>query len=245
MRLRFILLFSLLVILPIGCSYNPVNWFRSTPDSERFIYNPKGEAVGKKPGGGPERPEKALRSGPERPEEALITHPETVEGMLVDIRTKDAEVVEEEVIVSEGPSEFTFIFYARGPAGRTGKSREEKARSRVYREAKEAHMAHNVKEGAYGQYYQQIRNRIKQHWNFLYSDVDGINYRTLNNLPIIVDAVVDNSGIVGNVIIVENAGNPVLAALVKGGVETVLIDRFPRSIKDDYIDISLHWYFED
>ncbi len=234
MRLRFILLFSLLVILPTGCSYNPVNWFRSTPDEERFTYNPKGEAVGKKPNG-----------GPERPEEVLITHPETVEGMLVDIRAKDVEVVEEEVIVSEGPSEFTFIFYARGPAGRTGKSRAEKARSSVYREAKEAHMAHNVKEGAYGQYYQQIRNRIKQHWNFLYSDVDGINYKTLNNLPIIVDAVMDNSGIVGDVIIVEDAGNPVLAALVKGGVETVLIDRFPRNIRDDYIDISLHWYFED
>ncbi|MEE9515199.1 MAG: hypothetical protein V3V54_04125, partial [Candidatus Brocadiales bacterium] len=181
--------------------------------------------------------------GPEKPEEALIFRPEVIVKETTTIKEKDVTVVEEEVAVFEGTTLFTVIYYARGPEHRA-KGSADKSGSSVYKRAKEAHMTHMLRTGSYAPYYKQIRDRVKSHWNFLYNDVDGINYKTFNDLPIIIDARINRFGIVSNVRIVENAGNPVLAALIKGAIETTLIDRFPHGIDDELINLDFQWYFE-
>ncbi|MCB7128969.1 MAG: hypothetical protein NOU37_09350 [Candidatus Brocadiales bacterium] len=228
MRPLFLILLGFLITFPLGCFLNP---FKSTPDAERFKYTASGKEV------------KGRSSGLERPEEALISRPEVIVKETTVIKERDVTVVEQGVAVFEGAPLFTVIYYARGPEQRA-KGPANKSNSSIYKRAKEAHMTHMLQTGPYAAYYKQIRDRVKLHWNFLYNDVDGINYKTFNDLPIIIDARINRSGIVSNARIVENAGNPVLAALIKGAIETVLIDRFPRGIDDEFINLDFQWYFE-
>ncbi len=248
MRLIFVFLISFMIIFPLGCiSYNPVHWVKGKPE-ERSTYDASGHAVTKKPGGVPESPEDALR--PQRPtspppeiaEEVSVL--ETSEKALV-VTPMGGALVEEEVVAAEEFPVFTIIYYARGPASRARGAPSDKPSSRLYKMAKKTHMTHNLEKGPYAAYYQEVRKRVKSHWNFLYSDVNGINYKTSSNLPVIVDATIYPTGIISDVNIVNTAGNPVLAALAKGAIETALVDRFPPGIKADFISLRFQYYFED
>ncbi|MFQ5957227.1 MAG: hypothetical protein ACE5KK_05595, partial [Candidatus Brocadiales bacterium] len=175
MRQISIFLIGFIAVFPLGCTFspNPLNWFKSTPEEERFTYSPPEtppEEAQREAGAAPESITEAL-AGPETPAEALMREPS------------------EGVVAVKEPPTFTFIYYARGPAGRAKASSLDKPEpNAVYQEAKEAHMVHNLEEGVYASYYQHIRNRIKSHWNFLYSDIGGMSYVTQNNRPITVDA---------------------------------------------------------
>lgn len=238
MRPAFIFLIGFLTIFPLGCTFspNPLNWFKSVPDEERFSYQPS-EAPGEETqeaAPGPETPEEASAL-PETPEEAIL-QPETPEEALVGEPTGVPAAAE--------PPTFTIVYYARGPGGRTRVPPSGKPRpNAVYKRAKEAHMTHNLEEGVYAPYYQHVRNRIKSHWNFLYSDIEGISYATRNNLPIVIEARVSPAGLISDVGIADAAGNAVLAAIIKGAVETALLDRFPPEIKDKFIRLRFQFYF--
>lgn len=248
MKLILIFLIGFLTISPMGCSLNP---FKSTPDEERFTYDAKGQEVKGRTASSPETPEGALK-GPERPEEAL-TSPKVKEKTTVAETAKEAPavtpggeaVIPREAAAAEEVPSFTIIYYARGPKGRAKGAPSDKSKSSLYEKAKEIHIAHNLEKGPYAAYYQEIRNRVKAHWNFLYSDVEGINYKTVDNRPIIIDAKVYSTGLISDVNITNAAGNPVLAALLKSTVETSLVNRFPPEIKAPFIKLSLQWYFED
>lgn len=227
MRLTFIFLVGLLTMSPLGCTFspNPLNWFKSAPEEEeRFTYQPSEaptEEAQQEAVGGLETPEEAL-ARPEAPEEALM---------------------EREVVIKEPPT-FTMVYYARGPESRARVEAAVKPEpDPVYERAKEAHAAHNVEEGIYAPYYQSVRDRIKSHWNFLYSDIEGISYRTRDDLPITVEARISPTGLVSDLDIAENAGNAILAAIVKGAIETALLDRFPPEIEDEFIRLSVQFYF--
>ncbi|MFQ5863370.1 MAG: hypothetical protein ACE5IC_09665 [Candidatus Brocadiales bacterium] len=230
MRLIFMFLIGFLTIFPLGCTFspNPVNWFKSVPEEERFTRHPSetpAEETQQETVSGLETVEEAL-VGPETPEEALVHEP--MEG----------------AVVAEEAPRFIIVYYAGGPAGRARASAADKPEpSAVYERAKKAHMAHNLEEGVYAPYYQHIRNRIKSHWNFLYGNIDGISYTTRNSLPIIVDAKVYNTGLISDLSIVDTAGNPVLAAIVKGAIETALLDRFFPEIKDEFLRLRFQFYF--
>lgn len=238
MRLIFISLISFLSIFPMGCSLNP---FKSTPDEERFTYDAKGQEVEGKSRGGPETPEEALMSPRIREKTSVV---ETEEEELVVTPGGEAVIVEETAVVGEVPL-FTIVYYARGPEGRAKGPPSDRPKSSLYEEAKKIHEAHSLEGSPYAAYYQEIRNRVKAHWNFLYSDVEGINYKTVGSHPIVIDARIYPTGLISDVDIVNAAGNPVLAALAKGAIETALVDRFPPEIKADSIDLRFQWYFEN
>ncbi|MEE9488253.1 MAG: hypothetical protein V3W00_06040 [Candidatus Brocadiales bacterium] len=235
MRSSAAFLMCLAGIFILGCgTMNKINPFGPGKDEERATYDASGQRVGGKSSGGPERPGDALKSsGPERPEEAL-SRPESTEEVLVE---RDVTTVEEVPL-------FTIVYYARGPVGQDRGAVVDKSKSIVYKKAKKAHGSHKIETGSYASYYQLVRKRVLSHWNFLYSDVQGISYKTHENSPIIIDAAIAPSGVLGNVHIVDTAGNPVLAALAKGAVETALIDKFPPQIKADFVSLRFEFYFE-
>ncbi len=232
MRFSVAFLMCLAGIFILGCgTMNKINPFGPGKDEERATYDATGQRVGGKPSGGPERPEAAL-SRPESIEEAVVVTP--TEEVLVE---RDITTVEEVPL-------FTIVYYARGPVGQDRGAVVDKSKSIVYKKAKKAHGRHKIETGSYASYYQLVRKRVLSHWNFLYSDVQGISYKTHENSPIIIDAAIAPSGVLGNVHIVDTAGNPVLAALAKGAVETALIDKFPPQIKADFVSLRFEFYFE-
>ncbi len=232
MRFSVAFLMCLAGIFILGCgTMNKINPFGPGKDEERATYDATGQRVGGKPSGGPERPEAAL-SRPESIEEAVVVTP--TEEVLVE---RDITTVEEVPL-------FTIVYYARGPVGQDRGAVVDKSKSIVYKKAKKAHGRHKIETGSYASYYQLVRKRVLSHWNFLYSDVQGISYKTYENSPIIIDAAIAPSGVIGNVHIVDTAGNSVLAALAKGAVETALIDKFPPQIKADFVSLRFEFYFE-
>ncbi|MCP4364754.1 MAG: hypothetical protein GY800_05580 [Planctomycetes bacterium] len=254
MRSSAAFLMCLAAIFILGCgTMNKINPFGPGTDEESATYDATGQRVGGKPSGGPERPDDTLTSsGPERPEAALhrpepiketTAVQETTEEAVVVTPTEEA-LVERDVTTIEEVPLFTIVYYARGPAGQGGGAVVDKSKSIVYKKAKKAHGGHKIETGPYASYYQLVRKRVLSHWNFLYSDVQGISYKTHENSPIIIDAAIAPSGIIGNVHIVDTAGNPVLAALAKGAVETALIDKFPPQIKADFVSLRFEFYFE-
>ncbi len=244
MRFSVAFLMCLAGIFILGCgTMNKINPFGPGKDEERATYDASGQRVGGKPSGGPERPGDTLKSsGPERPEAALVFQ-ETAEEAVVVTPTEEVLVERDITTVEEVPL-FTIVYYARGPSGQDRGAIVDKSKSLVYKKAKKAHGRHKIETGSYASYYQLVRKRVLSHWNFLYSDVQGISYKTHENSPIIIDAAIAPSGVIGNVHIVDTAGNPVLAALAKGAVETALIDKFPPQIKADFVSLRFEFYFE-
>ncbi len=164
MRFSVAFLMCLAGIFILGCvTMDKINPFGPGKDEERATYDASGQRVGGKPSGGPERPEEAW-AVQETTEEAVVVTP--TEEVLVE---RDVTTVEEVPL-------FTIVYYARGPAGQDRGAIVDKSKSIVYKKAKKAHGRHKIETGSYASYYQLVRKRVQSHWNFLYSDVQGISY---------------------------------------------------------------------
>ena len=242
MRYRVVFLMSFAAIFILGCeTINKINPFGFGGGEKSATYDASGQKVGGESSGGPERPEAAL-GRPESIEEAWVVQETTEEAVVV--TPTGGALVERDITTVEEIPLFIIVYYAKGPASRGEETLVDRSKSSVYRNAKKAHTNHKIETGPYASYYQQVRKRVLSHWNFLYSDVQGISYKTHNNSPIIIDATISPSGIINNVDIVDTAGNPVLSALAKGAIETTLLDKFPPQIKADFVSLRFKFYFE-
>ncbi len=101
----------------------------------------------------------------------------------------------------------------------------------------------NIRKHEYASYYKHIRDKISLFWLLFFGTDQSIKLRTSENRPIIVEFKVRPSGIITDVIIAEDAGNPFLASRTQVSVTNTKLDAFPPVIKEEFIDVRFNFYF--
>ncbi len=108
----------------------------------------------------------------------------------------------------------------------------------------EGQAAFTVKKDEYAPYYRHIRDRISTYWFYKHGTKQEIKLETENNQPIVVEFKVYPEGVIGEVKIIQEAGNHLLAARIKDSVEDTRLERFSRfGVKEEYIDVRFNFYF--
>lgn len=103
--------------------------------------------------------------------------------------------------------------------------------------------AFSVKRHEYAEYFQHIRNKIAWYWFLSYGHDQSIKLETKHRLPIIIEFKVLPSGRTGDVKIIDEAGNQLLAARIQLAIETTRLDIFPPYIEEEFIDVRFNFYF--
>lgn len=102
----------------------------------------------------------------------------------------------------------------------------------------------NVKKHEYADYFKHIRDRISLYWFLGYGTRAEIKLETKDDKPIIIEFKVYPNGAIGDVKIVDDAGNFNLASRLISSVEKASpINPFPPKIKEPSIDVRFNFYF--
>ena len=102
----------------------------------------------------------------------------------------------------------------------------------------------NVKKHEYADYFKHIRDRISLYWFLGYGTRAEIKLETKDDKPVIIEFKVYPNGSIGDVKIVDDAGNFNLASRLISSVEKASpINPFPPKIKEPSIDVRFNFYF--
>ncbi len=101
----------------------------------------------------------------------------------------------------------------------------------------------NVKKHEYAPYYKQIRDKIRLYWLLQYGTDHSINQVTKEYKPIVVTFKVLPEGNIVNVVIVDPAGNELLASKIKKSIQNTALDTFPEYIDEKHIDVKFSYFF--
>ncbi|MCP4265561.1 MAG: hypothetical protein GY777_08300 [Candidatus Brocadiaceae bacterium] len=101
----------------------------------------------------------------------------------------------------------------------------------------------NVKKHEYAPYYKHIRDKIRLYWLLQYGTDQSINQVTKDYKPIVVTFKVLASGEIVNVVIVNSAGNELLASKIRLSIRNTTLNTFPEYIDDGHIDVKFSYFF--
>jgi len=102
----------------------------------------------------------------------------------------------------------------------------------------------NVKQHEYATYFKHIRDRISLYWFLGYGTRAEIKLETKDDKPIIIEFKVLPDGSIGDVAIVDDAGNFNLASRLISSVKNAApLNPFPDNIKEPSIDVRFNFYF--
>lgn len=102
----------------------------------------------------------------------------------------------------------------------------------------------NVKKHEYADYFKHIRDRISLYWFLGYGTRAEIKLETRDDKPIIVEFKVLPDGSIGDVRIVDDAGNFNLASRLISSIKNAApLNPFPSKIKEPSIDVRFNFYF--
>lgn len=102
----------------------------------------------------------------------------------------------------------------------------------------------NVKKHEYADYFKHIRDRISLYWFLGYGTRAEIKLETRDDKPVIVEFKVLPDGAIGEVKIVDDAGNFNLASRLVSSIENASpLNPFPSHIKEPTIDVRFNFYF--
>ncbi len=101
----------------------------------------------------------------------------------------------------------------------------------------------NIKKHEYAPYYKHIKDKIRLYWLLQYGTDASINQETRDYKPVIVTFKVLPSGKIDNVIILDSAGNELLASKIQISIQNTVLNKFPEYIVDKYINVKFSYYF--
>ncbi|KKO18506.1 MAG: hypothetical protein BROFUL_02776 [Candidatus Brocadia fulgida] len=102
----------------------------------------------------------------------------------------------------------------------------------------------NVKKHEYANYFKHIRDRISLYWFLGYGTRAELKLETRDDKPVIVEFKVLPDGSVGEVKIVDDAGNFNLASRLVSSIKNAApLNPFPSNIKEPSIDVRFNFYF--
>ena len=101
----------------------------------------------------------------------------------------------------------------------------------------------NIKKHEYAPYYKHIKDKIRLYWLLQYGTDASINQETDGFKPVIVTFKALPSGKIGDVEIVDSAGNELLASKVQASIQNTILDKFPEYIDEKYINVKFSYYF--
>ncbi len=103
--------------------------------------------------------------------------------------------------------------------------------------------AFSVAKDEYAPYYRHIRDRVSWYWVLKYGTRAEINQETKPNTPIIIAFKVYPSGKVGNVKIVDTAGNNLLSSYIRDSIAETRLNEFPSYVEEEFIDVRFNFFF--
>ncbi|MHC4196528.1 MAG: hypothetical protein ACYSRP_01275 [Planctomycetota bacterium] len=103
--------------------------------------------------------------------------------------------------------------------------------------------AFSVAKDEYAPYYRHIRDRVSWYWVLKYGTRAEINQETKPNTPIIIAFKVYPSGKVGNVKIVDTAGNNLLSSYIRDSITETRLNEFPSYVEEEFIDVRFNFFF--
>ncbi len=103
--------------------------------------------------------------------------------------------------------------------------------------------AFSVAKDEYAPYYRHIRDRVSWYWVLKYGTKAEINQETKPNTPIIIAFKVFPSGKIGNVKIVDAAGNNLLSSYIKDSIAGTNLNEFPSYVEEEFIDVRFNFFF--
>ncbi len=101
----------------------------------------------------------------------------------------------------------------------------------------------NVKKHEYAPYYKHIRDKIRLYWLLQYGTDQSINQVTKDYKPVVVTFKVLASGEIVNVVIVNSAGNELLASKIRISIRNTTLNTFPEYIDEEHIDVKFSYFF--
>ncbi|TVM03611.1 MAG: hypothetical protein CV087_04100 [Candidatus Brocadia sp. WS118] len=102
----------------------------------------------------------------------------------------------------------------------------------------------NVKKHEYADYFKHIRDRISLYWFLGYGTRAELKLETKDDKPVIVEFKVLPDGSVGEVKIVDDAGNFNLASRLVSSIKNAApLNPFPSKITEPSIDVRFNFYF--
>ncbi len=101
----------------------------------------------------------------------------------------------------------------------------------------------NVKKHEYAPYYKHIRDKIRLYWLLQYGTDQSINQATKDYKPIVVTFKALASGKIVNVVIVDSAGNELLASKIRISIRNTTLNTFPEYIDEEHIDVKFSYFF--
>ncbi|MGR3175649.1 MAG: hypothetical protein ACUZ8N_13780 [Candidatus Scalindua sp.] len=101
----------------------------------------------------------------------------------------------------------------------------------------------NIKKHEYATYYKHIKDKIRLYWLLQYGTDASINQVTNDFKPVIVTFKALPSGKIGDVKILDSAGNELLASKVQASIQNTILDKFPEYIDEKYISVKFSYYF--
>lgn len=102
----------------------------------------------------------------------------------------------------------------------------------------------NVKKHEYADYFKHIRDRISLYWFLGYGTRAEIKLTTKNDRPIIIEFKVLPNGSVGELKIVDDAGNFQLASRLIASIKNAVpLNPFPPKIMEPSIDVRFNFHF--
>ena len=101
----------------------------------------------------------------------------------------------------------------------------------------------NVKKHEYAPYYKHIRDKIRFYWLLQYGTDQSINQETKDYKPVVVTFKALNSGKIVNVVIVDSAGNELLASKIRISIQNTKLNVFPEYIDEKHIDVKFSYFF--
>jgi len=101
----------------------------------------------------------------------------------------------------------------------------------------------NIKKHEYAPYYKHIKDKIRLYWLLQYGTDASINQVTNDYKPVIVTFKALPSGKIGDVRIVDSAGNELLASKVQVSIQNTILNKFPEYIDEKYINVKFSYYF--
>ncbi len=102
----------------------------------------------------------------------------------------------------------------------------------------------NVKKHEYADYFKHIRDRISLYWFLGYGTRAEMKLETKEDKPVIVEFKVLPDGSIGEVKIVDDAGNFNLASRLVSSIKNAApLNPFPSKITEPSIDVRFNFYF--
>lgn len=101
----------------------------------------------------------------------------------------------------------------------------------------------NVKKHEYAPYYKHIRDKIRLYWLLQYGTDPSINQVTRDYKPVVVTFKVLSSGKIVDVIILDSAGNELLASKIQISIQNTTLNKFPEYIDENHIDVKFSYFF--